>query len=199
MLSIYELSLLFKLSKEGDAAICQQCKAEVLWGGWWSHLWRRKEKDGINPGSLCNCAEDCSCAGAALRWGMPSDDSWAFSHCLSKWNSLQVEKAERGFSFFPYPPFQAITFLAVLPIISLTPLVLNSCGSLSHTLFLGCSGKMWMLCIWKCSGTESHCWKSCCDMKKVKGGREDPTGFLLLRGTGMDVFAGTTSKSKNSE
>lgn len=30
MLSIYELPLLFKPSKEGDAAICHYCKGEVL-------------------------------------------------------------------------------------------------------------------------------------------------------------------------
>lgn len=30
MLSIYELPLLFKPSKEGDAAICRYCKSEVL-------------------------------------------------------------------------------------------------------------------------------------------------------------------------
>lgn len=86
-----------------------------------------------------------------------------------KWRRLR----EAFLSFLPGHHF--FSRKKVLPVVWLIPSVLNAYGSLSPTLVLDCSGKMWMLCIWKCSGTESHCWKTCCGMKNAKGGWEDPT------------------------
>lgn len=201
--SIYKLPLLFKPSKEGDAAIYLSFKAEVPWGRWWSLFLMELGEMWDQPWKSLHHAEDCSCAGAALkvghafRWFLHWKWKRPFSPILLKIKLFASGEGPERLFFLSLSHLPGHQFVSGAPHSLTVTLVLNSCGSLyppcswAALARCGCCafGNVQELRV--IAGKVAVVWR-----KQRRVGRSHCSFFPSEKLEWMS--AGTTSKSKNS-
>lgn len=193
MFSIYKLPLLFKPSKEGDAAIYLDCKAEVPWGRWWSLFLMELGEMWDQPWKSLHHAEDCSCARAALkvghafRWFLHWKWKRPFSPLLVKIKLFASGEGRERLFFLSLSHLPGHQFVSGAPQSLTVTLVLNSCGSLYPTLFLGALARCGCYAFGNVQELRVIAGKVVVVWRKQREGGKIPLFFFPLWETGMDV------------